>query len=298
MPNNRMLTRISRRAGWTLFGVIAAAAVAWSVVQPKRIPPEVWVARRDADPNALSILTYNVSRGGHPTTATLDAIGRASPDIVCMQELTPAFAAAFEGRFDRIYPYRVFAPGPSVHGIGLASRFPISKREILRDGMAFLPAALGSISFDGAVLNIMCMHLMPPHARIDGIGDAWQAYRRNRETRLAQAGIAIRKLATSGQPAVILGDMNEFSGQAALAFFRNAAFLDACDMPGAECAATWPGALVPLPAIVRIDHILGKGVRFADSAVLDAGGSDHYPMAATIAGTTKPLESRTSSSGN
>lgn len=37
-----------------------------------------------------------------------------------------------------------------------------------------------------------------------------------------------------------------------------------------------------IPALFQIDHILGRGVRFTDVAVLEAGGSDHFPVAARI----------------
>lgn len=287
--------RFGRWVWLAVLATLAAAGTTWFLAQPERVPPAVWAAQRTASPDALSIMTFNISRGGFPRMSALDAIESASPDIVCMQELTGALAAAFEERFGKTYPYRVFAPGPSVHGIGLASRIPVSRREIIRDGMSFLPAAAGSVSFDGEEIRILCLHLIPPHARIGGFGDAWQGYQRNRETRLAQARIAVGKLAAHGRPAVILGDMNEISGQAALGLLRDEGFVDACDMSGAECAATWPGALLSLPAMVRIDHIVGRGVRFADSAVLDAAGSDHYPMATRITGAGKPLESNASS---
>ena len=63
-------------------------------------------------------------------------------------------------------------------------------------------------------------------------------------------------------------------------------------MPGRRCGPTWPGHTLNFPATFRIDYILVRGVRFADSAVLEAGGSDHYPVAARIVGTGKPLESK------
>jgi endonuclease/exonuclease/phosphatase family metal-dependent hydrolase len=46
------------------------------------------------------------------------------------------------------------------------------------------------------------------------------------------------------------------------------------------------------PVGERIDYILGHDVRFADSAVLEAGGSDHYPVAARILAAGKSLESK------
>ncbi len=35
-----------------------------------------------------------------------------------------------------------------------------------------------------------------------------------------------------------------------------------------------------VPAVVQIDHILGRGLTFSGAKVVRSGGSDHYPVRA------------------
>ena len=84
-------------------------------------------------------------------------------------------------------------------------------------------------------------------------------------------------------PAIVLGDMNEWDGQAALTILAEAGFRNACHAKASRCGPTWPGRAVPVPAVVRIDHILGRGVEFRQAVILNSGGSDHYPVAARFA---------------
>ena len=45
---------------------------------------------------------------------------------------------------------------------------------------------------------------------------------------------------------------------------------------------SWPGATSFWPAIVQIDHIFGRGVRFHSAWVPSGGGSDHQPIVARL----------------
>ncbi len=264
-----------------VLAVLVAVGIGIVFLTVQRQSPAEW---RDAAAGGegLTVMTFNISLGGRPAAAALDGIKEANSDIICIQEMTPSLAVAFEKRFSALYPYRLLLPGSSVHGIGIASKFPLSNEAIIREGMSHLPVASASAALGDGLVRIACVHLIPPHARPQEGETLWQRYFRNKGTRIIQAGIVIDSLAKAGGPAIILGDMNEWSGQTALSLFNDAGFADACESRPNRCGASWPGEAMTFPALFQIDHILGRDVRFADAAVLGAGGSDHYPVAARV----------------
>jgi len=113
--------------------------------------------------------------------------------------------------------------------------------------------------------------------------NVWKRYVRNEGIRLGQAERLLDRLDAVGLPAVILGDMNEWQGATALSRLTEEGFGNACAGRGSRCGPTWPGPVLSFPALFRVDHIFGRGVTFRDAAVLEAGGSDHYPVAARFA---------------
>lgn len=253
-----------------------------------RTDPADW-ARTGAVPSQWSIMSFNIRRGGTPDVAALDAIAAAAPDLLCLQELTPELAGEFEDRFGDFYRYRLFEARAGVSGIGIASRYPLSDPSILGLGLKYLPAATATVHHGSTAVRVACIHLLPPHAGFLHGGNLWRKYRRNAGLRVRQAERLLEHLDAAGGPAVILGDMNEWPGQAAVTLFGAAGFADSCAGIAARCTSTWPGGAVPLPAMVRIDHIYGRGVRFDRTATLDAGGSDHYPVAARISLEERPV---------
>ena len=257
-----------------------------------RPAPEAW-SRTGSAGAAASILSFNVIEGGRPATAALDAIDAAAPDIVCLQEMTPQLTAAFVQRLGSRYPHRVFEPRQRTQGVGIASRYPLSGGRVLTLGLRYLPAVAADADLPAGPVHIACVHLMPPHAGFNKGGDLIKRYQRNTAIRIAQTRALLDHLAGVAGPAIVLGDMNEWPGQAAMTLFRDAGFGDACHGTGNRCGPTWPGRILPLPAMFRIDHILGRGVTFSGAAVLEAGGSDHYPVAARVV-----LDSRKLAEGN
>lgn len=268
-----------------LASALIAAAGLWLLAIALRPGPTEWAVAAGGNSTAggFSIMSFNISLGGRPAAAALDAVEEANTDIVCIQELTPGLAEAFEVRFSGHYPHRLLAPGSTVHGIGIASKLPLQNSTVIKEGMAHLPAAIATVMLGGERVRIACVHLIPPHARPRKGEPFWDRYVRNEGIRMEQASIVLDSLGGDGAPAIVLGDMNEWEGQAALSLFAQVGFTNACEVRDNLCGASWPGAAVPSwPALFRIDHILGRGVRFADAAVLEAGGSDHFPAVARI----------------
>lgn len=245
-----------------------------------------WRDQVDND-GGWSIMSFNLLVGGQPAADAMDAIAAASPDLLCLQEMTPQFADEFARKFSVSYPYLLFAPHPTVQGIGIASRYRLSEGELLTLGLPYMPAVAATVHLDQAAVRIACAHFVPHVANFepsDGIRDR---YYTNRTIRTGQAQALLDHLNSSGKPAIVLGDLNEWKGQAALTELVDAGFRDACQAANSRCGPTWPGRVSYGPAVVQLDHILGRGIEFRQTTVLEAGGSDHYPIIARFRPTVK-----------
>lgn len=235
------------------------------------------------EPGTLSVMSFNVLVGGRPADVVLDAIADASPDLVCLQEITSEFAGRFEGRFAAAYPHRFFVPGPTIQGIGIASRFPMTDARLLELDVPHQPALAATMRPDTRPVHVACVHFVTPFARHGPQASLPDRYQRHKTMRMGQARALLQHIDSVDMPAIVLGDINEWEGQAALAILAEAGFSNACHALASRCGATWPGRAVPVPAVIRIDHILGRGVEFQQAVVLNSGGSDHYPVAARFA---------------
>ncbi len=235
------------------------------------------------EPDTLSVMSFNVLVGGRPADVVLDAIAEASPDLVCLQEITQEFAGRFEQRFAETYPHRIFAPDPYIQGIGIASRVPLADTSLLELDAPYLPALAATMHPSTGPVQVACVHFVTPFARHGPKAGLADRYRRHKTMRMGQARALLRHIDSVDMPAIVLGDMNEWEGQAALTILSEAGFRNACHVQGSRCGATFPGGAIPAPAVFRIDHILGRGVEFRQAVVLNSGGSDHYPVAARFA---------------
>jgi endonuclease/exonuclease/phosphatase (EEP) superfamily protein YafD len=257
-----------------------------------RPTPAAWSYNGTGSAAVASVLTFNILTGGAPAEDALAAIAAAAPDIVCLQELTPKLAQSFVQRLGDTYPHRVFEPRRHTQGIGIASRFPLADTRILTLGLRYLPVAAAHVNLAGDRVNLACVHFIPPHSGFGQTDDLVRLYEDNRSIRVGQARRLLEHMDGAGGPAIVLGDFNEWPGQAALEALSASGFKDACHARRSRCGPTWPGHVVPLPALFRVDHILGRGVAFTDAAVLQAGGSDHYPVAARFRIAPEPAQAR------
>ncbi len=272
---------LKKRPGWRLFGLALVVAISAFLIEPERVAPSDW-STHTASSGSLSVMTFNVMLGGKPAHSALDAIAAANPDIICIQELTPALARAFEARFAGTYPHRLFEPRPTSGGIGIASRYRLAGGAILELGFKAVPGAAATVRLPGGTMRVGCVHLIPPVLNLKSGVEFGERFRDNTDIRLGQIGRLLSHLDRTVGPALVLGDMNEWQGQAALSLLAESGFTNACDGTGARCGSSWPGPVMTWPAFIRIDHVFGRGVVFADAATLQAGGSDHYPVVARI----------------
>ena len=227
---------------------------------------------------ALLILAYNVDFESSKIDKSLALIERSGADVVCLEEVTLAFQREFERRLAKVYPHRAFFPARGTWGIAIASKLPFARAERFEQKPHRMPALEARI--DG--VTVVCLHLFPPVAKRDKDKGLLATVQANAKLRAQQARAIVDRYARSGEPVVLAGDLNEGRGGDAYAALRATGFRDGGAARGSACSATWPGDDSSWPAVVRIDHILARGIAIGEAKVMKAGGSDHYAVAARV----------------
>jgi endonuclease/exonuclease/phosphatase (EEP) superfamily protein YafD len=236
-----------------------------------------------AAPPAWKALSYNLLYEQPDDAASLDAIGKADADVVCLQELTPRFAKRFAARFGRAYPHRRFEEREGTWGVGIASKHPLESAVVFAQSPHRMPAVQATVVRAGQRVTVVCVHLFPPGAKRREDAGFLDTLRENAELRRRQADALALRLASRREPLLLLGDFNEADDDAAVKRLREAGFAVACDIEGERCGATYPGGTSSWPALFQVDHILGRGLRFLRAEVRSEGNSDHYPIVAEFA---------------
>ncbi len=244
-------------------------------------------AQQDTGATSLSVMGFNVLYDAKDADRSLEAVAQASPDVVCLREMTPAFSRAFAQQLGQTYPHRAMVPRAGTWGAGLASKFPLRNVDHFPNRPHKIPALEATVVIGKTHVRVACLHLFPPlgkHRAQDSMAVTMQ---KNQQLRKDQATWLVRHHAHADLPMIILGDLNEGPDGDAVKTFVDAGFSRACDTaPQRSCGATWPGPAITglrglfSVAVFEIDHILGRGVTFLSAATLHSGGSDHYPVMA------------------
>jgi endonuclease/exonuclease/phosphatase (EEP) superfamily protein YafD len=230
---------------------------------------------------AVRAMAYNVDFDAKEPARSLDLIEREDPDLVCLTEVTPAFAKEFKQKFANRYSYVRFAPARGTWGLGLASRFPLTDARTFAQRPHRMPAMEARVAIRGRALHVGCVHLFPPGAKRTAGDGLVETMRKNAALRVEQARALVQRFARR-DPVLLLGDLNEGPRGDAVRVLGEAGYARACEGPDARCGATFPGDSSKLPAIFEIDHLLGRGLTFQGAHVLRGGGSDHLAVAAAF----------------
>ena len=189
----------------------------------------------------------------------------ASPDLVVLEEFTPAAAQALQ-HLAHEYPHRVEAPAYGPYGIALLSRYPLEGAQPFALGQT--TAIKARVTTPSGTFTIIGVHLRSPTS-------AAGAAERNR-----QLGLLAAERARIADPLVVIGDFNvsPFSP-----YYRDWLAETRLDdtRRGRTYLATWP-TFLPIFSI-PIDHcFFSKEFRLTGLRRLAAFGSDHYPLVAEL----------------
>jgi len=230
-----------------LLAVLSGAfTIAWAVaVVPSVLTP---AATGDA---RLTVLTQNLEASNEDPSATVRALAARGPDVIALEELTQTSGATASDVLASAYPHHY-----RVGSVGVWSRTTLSDGEPLTLSLDWKRALRVTVSTDLGDVRLYVVHV--DSLRL-GAEDARPAMLRS---------LAAEVRADTSDRLVVAGDFNGGSFDPAMRPLRG--MLD----EGGGWGFTWP-AQAP---VVRLDHILVRGLQTTSTEVLPADGSDHRGM--------------------
>jgi vancomycin resistance protein VanJ len=212
----------------------------------------------------LTAVQHNVSDVNPDPAGTVRELVRVRPDLIALEELTPAALPAYASAMPAEYAHH------TVQGtVGLWSRYPLAEAALLdirpREFGADWNRGLRAVArVPGGDVAVYVAHL--PSVRL-GTG-GFDAARRDESAALLGAAIGAEPLAK----VILLGDLNTTVDD------RGLAALGPLTTARSTFAFSWP-ARAP---VARIDQIMGRSVTVTRLWALPATGSDHLPIAARL----------------
>jgi endonuclease/exonuclease/phosphatase (EEP) superfamily protein YafD len=195
--------------------------------------------------------------------AFIRLVGDQQPDIIVVEELTPAWAQALTPLSEH-FPSRKLVPREGPFGIGILSRLPMHKVELLDFGHPGYPALLARIATGSGSVSLLAAHPPPPTS--DTLFAA-------RNDQLQQAATLLRGL---GARTVLLGDLNTSPWSPFFSTLLQRSGLVSA-RSGFGLLPTWP-TFFP-PAMIPIDHCLFSSEARVNGVKTGPNiGSDHLPL--------------------
>lgn len=253
-----LLGIVCRARQWA---IVCAGMVVVAIIQVNRTP----VA--PAEPvSGLSLLSQNLSSWNHQKIRALEMLTQASPDIIVLQEYTPAWHVAL-GSVRRDYPHGYFVTEGGAFGIAVMSRIPLSNAihfEVGEPGVPVIDIAVASDQFDGRILTV---HFEPPMTR--------ESFDTQRRQMADLAGV----VDSIDAEFVVAGDFNNTPYSPG---FRRFLARTNTRLAPPEWRATWPHILGLFG--IPIDHLLASsGVSTSNKKHVLPIGSDHRGFVIEIA---------------
>ncbi|MET8150877.1 endonuclease/exonuclease/phosphatase family protein [Actinoplanes sp. NPDC049668] len=251
------------------------------------LPAVVWLSQfggllgdRSRPGGDLVLVSHNVGAENTDPAGTARALAAAGADVLALEELTPQARATYERELAQAYPFHAV-----LGTVGLWSRLPLSDTRPVDTEMnagplaATIPAEAklaenralrATVATNHGPLAVYVAHL--GSVRVNPRGGYFTDSRDRNARALAEAVAA-----ESGERVVLLGDLNGTMDDRVFAGLT-ARLRPAHDLAGSGFGFTWPASF----PVVRIDHILVRGVRPQATRVLPATGSDHRPVSTRI----------------
>lgn len=256
---------------WILFAAaVGVVASHISFVLPELLAAEaVPGATRNAP--TLRLFNANVYAANHDASSYAEEIRRTRPDIVVLQEATPAFLAGLEsaGALADL-PHRITVSRRDPFAAAVASRWALTEDDVVSArGRPILLRA--SVEVGGIVVRLFAFHAVAP----TGVNrEEWTKD-------LASLGAAI---ASEPRPILIAGDFNATWAHRHFRRLLDLGVTDAAAARGKPYQMTWPRNLRIIPPMIRIDHVLTTQHLVVTRITTGVGkGSDHRPLVADVA---------------
>lgn len=224
----------------------------------------------------IRVLSSNL-RLGRADAQSFVGLARESADVVTVAELTSEALDRFNAAgMGSQFPYSVLLPSAGAGGLGLWSRYPLTKMTAPRHRAVIMPAA--RIKVPGVELDplVASVHIMSPVAGDENTIDDWR-----RSMAAAKAQLDNFANAAGDAALIIGGDYNSTPDMRQYRDLLTNGFRDAVEQTGSGYGPTFK-ADSWLPPVITIDHVLTRNAAAASIRTVKIKGSDHRALLATI----------------
>jgi endonuclease/exonuclease/phosphatase (EEP) superfamily protein YafD len=256
------------RSLWPILVVVAACGEGRPPTRKQPAGPE---------PSAMRVMSYNVNFGIAGDVPSIEAIERANPDIVLLQETNEVWERAITDKLGARYAHRRFQ-GPTgtwaAGGMGILSRYPIVALDQLDAPGALFFAWRVVVDSKLGRIQLVNVHLRPPMSD----GGSWVVgYFTTRADRLREIEHHLAALDPK-LPTIIAGDFNEEGDGRAIERLKAIGFADALARHAGK-QRTWEWPVGSMTLKFQLDHIMHDDHFIpVTAAVVEAGNSDHKPI--------------------
>lgn len=286
VPGVMLIALWSRQRGLWLATGAALVRVVWlfgALFLPAGLTPP-------PEGRHLRVMTYNMLGFNTSVEQVIAAIEQSHADVVTLQELNPAIAAAITNYLTSIYPYQYLDPQVGVTGMGVISRYPLHPSDLHLPSLGWIGTPqLLTLDLSGQPVTLINAH---PISTDIGTPARMEATMRLREQQLQ---VLVALLREHPYPVVLPIDANTTDQHAAYQQITTL-FRDAWREAGWGLGHTFPGADSPgssrpkfagvaVPSwLVRIDYVFYSQHWTAVSATIGPwdGVSDHRPVIAEL----------------
>ncbi len=251
-----------------------------------------WPPAYATNQTPLKIMTFNIwGDSRSPATARV-ILQNDLPDIVAVQELSSSMVKHIIQEVGQFYPYHIFDLGSGDEGLGVFSRYPLTKlasKDFFEPGwqIQFMRVQVGERTFILYNCHLRSSNIL----RYLRYGQPVAiAVKESFAMRAILAKLLVTDIAERTEPIVVVGDFNS-TPQSDVYRILSQKLLDSQQEAGWGFGHTFPAQLtefrqLPLfPRLIRIDMILHSTDFVAlDNYVSPAHGeSDHLPVIAELA---------------
>jgi endonuclease/exonuclease/phosphatase (EEP) superfamily protein YafD len=214
--------------------------------------------------SALRIAHLNVFQFNRRYEEVLQSALTSDADVLSIQEVDDAWAAALRDRLASTHPYSRVEARNNCYGIALFSKLPFA--EVHTSEVGGVPFIEAIVRTGDGPLRILSVHATSPinydHFR-----------QRNTLLKHLAADIGVRDM-----PTVLVGDLNTVHWDRAYRSFRTRSGLLPVNSPGMR---TWP-SIGPI-ALIPLDHLMiSPGLGASELRRFIIPGSDHRGLVADI----------------
>jgi endonuclease/exonuclease/phosphatase (EEP) superfamily protein YafD len=270
-----LLYRQRRLACWLLLPCLLFALLFAPLLNPLKLLSRP----ADVQPD-ITAMSFNVLYLNGDYAAMAGAIQQAQPDVIGLQEASPRRIRALLEVLGSSYPYSAIPPPESKLSVGLISRLPIERVEILPDA-PMRNALRVTVRAGERRLSVIVTHLAPNNMPLWPPGQFVALTAERYARRAAEVAFLRQVVQARSLPTLILCDCNMTDTSEAYAALREVV-ADSFQERGWGLGHTVSARNTAF-LVQRVDYIWHTNELGAVEAYVGAaGGSDHLPVVARL----------------